>query len=100
MTSKSTPDRTRNLLTVGFIALTTAIYLAISEPPVTLLIFAGTFNGLILPLGLGLLLWVGWRRRDLLGGYRYPVWLLVIGLLAWLLTLYLGYNAVQMLGDL
>jgi Mn2+/Fe2+ NRAMP family transporter len=100
LTSKDTPDRTRNLLTVGFIAITAGAYLAIQEPPVTLLIFAGTFNGLILPLGLGLLLWVAWRRRDLLGGYRYPLWLLGIGVVAWLVTLYLGYNAVQMLGDL
>jgi Mn2+/Fe2+ NRAMP family transporter len=100
VTSKDTSDRTRNLLTVGFIALTAGVYLAIQEPPVTLLIFAGTFNGLILPLGLGLLLWVAGRRRDLLGGYRYPLWLLGIGVVAWLVTLYLGYNAIQMLGDL
>ena len=39
-------------------------------------------------------------RRDLLGGYRYPTWLLVVGVLAWLLTLYLGYNALLLLGDL
>jgi Mn2+/Fe2+ NRAMP family transporter len=56
--------------------------------------------GLILPLGFGLLLWVAWRRRDLMGGYRYPVWLLGVGVLAWLVTLYLGYNAVLGLRDL
>jgi Mn2+/Fe2+ NRAMP family transporter len=72
----------------------------IDETPVTLLIFAGTFNGLILPIGFGVLLWVAWRRRDLLGDYRYPAWLLGVGLLAWLLTLYLGYNALLTLGDL
>ncbi len=48
----------------------------------------------------GLLLWVAWRRRDLMGGYRYPVWLLGVGVLAWLVTLYLGYNAVLGLRDL
>ena len=100
MTSSRTPERTRNLITVGFIAVTAAIFVAIQETPVTLLIFAGTFNGLILPLGFGVLLWVAWRRRDLLGGYKYPVWLLVIGALAWLLTVYLGYNALLTLGDL
>ena len=36
----------------------------------------------------------------LLGGYRYPVWLLAVGVAAWLLTLYLGWNALQLLGDL
>ena len=47
-----------------------------SSSPGELLVFAGTFNGLILPIGFGVLLWVAWRRRDLLGGYRYPAWLL------------------------
>ena len=37
-----------------------------------LLIFAGAFNGLILPVGLGLLMWVAARRRDLMDGYVYP----------------------------
>jgi hypothetical protein len=41
------------------------------------------------------LLWVALRRRDLLHGYRYPTWLLTVGALAWLLTLYLGYGAIQ-----
>lgn len=100
VTRRTTSERTRNLLTVGFIAVTAAVYVAIQETPVTLLVFAGTFNGLILPIGFGVLLWVAWRRRDLLGGYRYPAVLLGIGLVAWLLTLYLGYNAVIALGDL
>ena len=100
LTRSTTSERTRNLLTVGFIAVTAAVYVAIQETPVTLLVFAGTFNGLILPIGFGVLLWVAWRRRDLLGGYRYPAWLLAIGVLAWVLTLYLGYNAVIALGEL
>lgn len=100
MTSSKTSDRTRNLLTVAFIAVTAGVFVVIEETPVTLLIFAGTFNGLILPIGFGVLLWVAWRRGDLLGGYRYPAWLLVVGALAWLLTLYLGYNAILALGDL
>ncbi|MGB0099298.1 MAG: NRAMP family divalent metal transporter [Nocardioides sp.] len=100
LTTSQTSERTRNLLTVAFIALTAAIYVIIEEPPVQLLIFAGTFNGLILPIGFGILLWIGWARRDLLGGYVYPKVLLVVGTLAWLLTLYLGYQAILQLGDL
>jgi Mn2+/Fe2+ NRAMP family transporter len=100
MTSSRTSERRRNLLTVAFIALTAGVFVVIEETPVTLLIFAGTFNGLILPIGFGVLLWVAWRRRDLLGGYRYPAWLLIIGVLTWLLTVYLGYNAILTLGDL
>jgi hypothetical protein len=29
-----------------------------------------------------------------MGGYRYPAWLIVIGALAWVLTVYLGYNSL------
>lgn len=100
LTSSRTSERTRNLMTVAFIVFTAGVYVLIQEPPVALLIFAGTFNGLILPIGFGVLLWVAWRRRDLLDGYRYPAWLLGVGVLAWLLTLYLGYNAVIVLGEL
>jgi Mn2+/Fe2+ NRAMP family transporter len=100
LTRSTTSDRVRNRLTVAFIALTAGVYLVLEQAPVTLLVFAGTFNGLILPIGFGVLLWVAWRRRDLLGGYRYPLWLLAVGGLAWLLTLYLGWNALLMLGDL
>ena len=56
--------------------------------------------GLILPLGFAVLLWAAWRRRDLLAGYAYPKWLLIVGVLAWLLTLYLGWNSLAGLGQL
>ncbi len=100
LTTSATPERTRSRVTVAFIVVCALIYVVIEEAPTRLLIFAGTFNGLILPIGFGVLLWAAWRRRDLLHGYRYPTWLLVIGALAWLLSLYLGYNALLLLGDL
>ena len=37
----------------------------------------------------------GHRRADLLHGYRYPRWLLVVGWTAWLLTIYLAVNSVR-----
>jgi Mn2+/Fe2+ NRAMP family transporter len=93
-------ERNRNGLIVAFIVVSTAIYLVLGKTPVTLLILAGALNGLILPFGLGLLLWVAARRHDLLGGYRYPIWLLGIGIVAWLLSLYLGYNSLTGIADL
>ncbi|WP_092531030.1 NRAMP family divalent metal transporter [Amycolatopsis arida] len=87
--------RRRNWLVIGFIALSTGIFLLLNQAPATLLVLAGALNGLILPVGFGVLLWVAARRRDLLGGYRYPRWLLGVGVLAWLLTLYLGWNSLS-----
>ncbi|HET6294599.1 MAG TPA: NRAMP family divalent metal transporter [Kribbella sp.] len=90
-----TSDRTRTALVVGFILVTTVIYLSVGTAPTTLLVFAGAFNGLLLPVGIGVLLWVAWRRKDLLNGYRYPAWLLGIGAAAWLLTIYLAVRSVR-----
>lgn len=78
----------------GFIVVSTTVFLVAATTPVKLLVFAGAFNGLILPFGLGILLWIAARRRDLLGGYRYPVWLIVIGTIAWGVTIYLGWNSI------
>lgn len=100
VTKSSTQERTRNLITVGFIAFCAVAYLLIGQAPQQLLIFAGAFNGLILPVGFAVLLWVAWRRRDLLHGYVYPKWLLIIGALAWLLTLFLGWNSLAGLAKL
>ncbi|QIR70971.1 divalent metal cation transporter [Kocuria sp. KD4] len=100
VTSSQGKPRTRNLLTVAFIAVCAVVYLFMGQAPQTLLIFAGAFNALILPVGFAILLWVAWRRRDLLHGYRYPVWLLVVGVLAWLLTVYLAWNSLAGLAKL
>ena len=90
-----TSERTRTALVCGFIAFTTLVFLFVGTAPVTLLIFAGAFNGLLLPFGIAVLLWVATRRADLLRGYVYPKWLLVAGWTAWLLTLYLAVRSVR-----
>jgi Mn2+/Fe2+ NRAMP family transporter len=96
VTSRSrTSDRTRTLLVVAFIAVTTLAFVLIGAAPTTLLVFAGAFNGLLLPIGIAVLLYVATRRADLLHGYHYPRWLLAIGWLAWLLTLYLAVNSIR-----
>lgn len=100
LTTSRTSERRRSWFTAAFIAVSAVVYLALGTAPVTLLVFAGAFNGLILPIGFTVVLWVAWRRRDLLRGYRYPSWLLAVGVLAWLLTLYLGYRSLTGLAAL
>ena len=62
--------------------------------------FVGALNGLILPFGFGILIWVALRRKDLLGGYDYPKWLAYIGLAIFVLTIYLGYQSFSGIVDL
>ena len=92
--------RRRSWLVIAFIVVSTVAFLLVGEAPVTLLVFAGAFNGILLPLGVGVMLWVAWRRRDLLQGYRYPGWLLAIGVLAWLLCIYLAYSSIEPVAEL
>ena len=100
LTSSRTPPRTRNLLTVAFIVVCSVFFLLAGAAPAQLLVFAGAFNGLVLPLGLVVVLWVALRRRDLLGGYRYPRWLIGAGLLAWLVALFLAYRSLATLSTI
>jgi Mn2+/Fe2+ NRAMP family transporter len=93
-------SRRRSWLVIAFITVSTVAFLLIGEAPVTLLVFAGAFNGILLPLGVGVMLWVAWRRRDLLHGYRYPTWLLALGVLAWLLCTYLAYSSIEPVAEL
>lgn len=91
--SKNISERARNLCTVVFVLIALGIYLSIGKPPAALLVFAGGFNGLILPLGLTLFMYVGWRRSDLMEGYHYPRWLLVLGGLTCLLSWYMAVKS-------
>lgn len=98
--SSSRLARWRTSLVVGFIVVSTVVFALAGRAPAPLLIFAGAFNGMILPVGLGLLLFAAARRPGVLGGYRYPKWLLIVGAAAWLLTLYLGWQSLGSLGSL
>lgn len=95
LTSKKTSVMVKNALTIGFIVVSTIVFIAAGKAPSTLLIVAGAVNGLILPVGFGVLLFVAtFRAKTLLKGYAYPAWLLVVGWASWLLTIYLGYKSL------
>jgi len=83
------------IATVAFIAVSLVLYMLWGAAPASILVFVGGFNGLILPIGLTIFMYIGWfRQKDLLQGYKYPVWLLVFGTLATALTWYMGAVSV------
>lgn len=92
--SKKIIGRVADFWTVGFIAVSLIVYLLLGTAPATLLVFVGGLNGLILPIGLTLFMYIGWFRPRVLGGYRYPKWLLIIGTIAAVVTWYMAVNAV------
>lgn len=87
-------EQGRNRATTVFIALSLLIFVLMGTAPAALLLFAGGFNGLILPIGLSIFIYVGWRRSDLMDGYHYPRWLLVLGVLTCMLTWYMAIKSV------
>ncbi|QTX04355.1 divalent metal cation transporter [Agromyces archimandritae] len=82
------------LAVIAFIVVSLIVYLLIGTAPAAILVFVGGFNGLILPVGLTVFMYIGWFRRDLLGSRKYPTWLLVAGTLVTLLTWYMGIVSV------
>lgn len=91
ITSEKTSIVVKNSLTVAFIVASTFVFILVGKAPATLLIVAGAVNGLILPVGLAALLIIAtFKAKKLMHGYKYPMWLLVIGWLSWILTVYLG----------
>ncbi|WP_256116432.1 NRAMP family divalent metal transporter [Shinella lacus] len=86
-------EHARNMATVVFIAISLVCYLLMTTPPAAMLVFVGGLNGLILPIGLSIFLFAAWKREDLMGGYRYPRWLLALGVLVCALTWYMGYKS-------
>lgn len=91
----SITERQRNIATILFIAVSLAVYLLMGTAPAALLVFAGGFNGLILPIGLTLFVYIGWKRADLMEGYHYPRWLLWSGVVTCALTWYMGVMSVS-----
>ncbi|WP_442892193.1 NRAMP family divalent metal transporter [Ensifer sp. MJa1] len=87
-------ERGRNTATVIFIAVSLFFYVVITTPPAQMLVFVGGLNGLILPIGLSIFIYAAWARSDLMGGYRYPRWLLALGVLVCALTWYMGYKSI------
>ncbi|RIJ42349.1 NRAMP family divalent metal transporter [Pontibacter oryzae] len=86
--------RNENWVIIGFILVSTAIFVTIGQP-VRLLILAGALNGLVLPLTLGVMLLAAYKP-SIVGQYRHPVVLTVFGVLVVLIMAYLGgYTLMQ-----
>ena len=83
---------------IGFILASTMVLTQVGRP-VTLLVLAGSINGMILPLSLASML-LAVHRRDIMGQYRHPVWLTVLGWVMVAFTVWMAWGALQGLGKL
>ena len=89
--SKSIEKRS-NYVIILFILVSTAIFLLVGNP-VSLLVWAGTINGFILPIGLALVL-IASRSQRVVNDYRHPLWLQLLG---WVVVVIMTYFSIQTL---
>ena len=78
---------------VGFIAFSTLMMVIVGNAA-QLLIVAGAFNGLILPITLGVMLIASRSKRIVGTEYKHPMPLIVLGAIVVLISLYSGIQAV------
>lgn len=81
-------EKNTQLSVIYFIGFATLVFITIGSP-VKILIAAGTINGFILPVALGLMVFaaIGPKRRQIVGDYRHPLWMTVSGILVVLVML-------------
>jgi Mn2+/Fe2+ NRAMP family transporter len=85
-----------NLFIIAFIVVSMIIFLLLGQTPVTVLVWAGTINGFILPVGLALVL-IASRKKQIVGDYVHPLWLQIAG---WLVVLImLGFSLWTLFGE-
>ena len=89
-----------NYVIIGFIAVSTIIMVLLGQPA-TLLVLAGAFNGLILPITLGICL-IASKKKSIMGEtYKHPTWLLILGIIVVIISAYLGIDTfVSKIGTL
>ena len=93
-------EKNENWWIIGFIAVSTLIMLILGNPAV-LLVLAGAFNGLILPITLGICL-IASQKKTIMGqNYNHPMILLILGIIVVILSAYMGVTTfVSKLGSL
>ncbi|MFT9487421.1 MAG: NRAMP family divalent metal transporter [Tepidibacillus sp.] len=92
-------DKYTNFIIMGFIIFSTLVFVLVGKP-ITILVIVGSLNGLILPLTLGSIL-VASRNKKIVGEtYRHPTWMIIFGVIAVLITSYIGWVSLQGIAEL
>lgn len=77
-------EKHENKFIIFFIFASTLI-MALVGKPASLLILAGSLNGLILQITLGVIL-IASKKESIVGDYKHPKWLLILGIIVVIIT--------------
>ena len=91
-------EKNQKYIICAFIIASTLIMVLVGSPA-KLLILAGSLNGLILPVTLGTMLLAS-RRKDIVGDYHHPTWLLVFGIIIVIIAGYSGILSLRNMAQL
>ncbi|WP_017379629.1 NRAMP family divalent metal transporter [Paenisporosarcina sp. TG-14] len=64
---------------IGFIAVSTIVFVFVGRP-ISILIFVGSVNGMILPIALGVMLIAAYKTK-IVGDYKHPLWMTIFGVI-------------------
>ncbi|MBA3353468.1 MAG: divalent metal cation transporter [Blastocatellia bacterium] len=87
-------EKRSNFVIIGFIVLSTLIFLIVGRP-ISILVWAGTINGFILPIGLAIVL-IASRSSAVAKLYVNPPWLQIAG---WIVVAVMAFFSVQTVID-
>ena len=88
-----------NLFIIGFILLSTLVMAGLGSPA-KLLVLAGSLNGLILPVSLGICLVASQNKKIMGENYTHPKILLFLGIIVVVLSAYVGLTSLTKLSTL
>lgn len=81
-------EKYNRFLTIGFILISTLIFVIIGQP-VLILVLVGSLNGLILPIALGVML-VAAHKAKIVGNYKHPLWMTIVGVIIVIAMAWMG----------
>jgi len=92
--------KAQNIVTIIFVVASATTFAFLGSAPAALLVFAGAFNGLVLPVGFTMIIYVAiFRQKDLLFGYQYPRWLIVLGMIGVIIAWFLAIRSFSGVWD-
>ncbi|WP_415607427.1 NRAMP family divalent metal transporter [Liquorilactobacillus hordei] len=88
--SKNDLQKSRKVLIISFIVISTAIFYIVGSPA-KVLVFVGAANGFVLPIALAILLIAGVSKK-IVGDYHHPKWLIFSG---WFVVAFMAFASIK-----
>lgn len=91
-TLSKTVDKHEKWFIVGFITVSTLVFVLIGQP-VKILVLVGALNGLILPIALGVMLVAAFKPK-IVGDYKHPLWMTLFGIVIVIAMTYMSVYTI------